>query len=130
MSLFNDAEKAVGDDSSLLRRIRHARLSLDRAFLVKSGTLKSEWRKKGNSEKDFPVDSEQVLARYKQTWRDACEQKLPAGKYDKAREEEMKNNEKFLDGLSKRKDLPIPEKFKDIPPDRSTTSTPDYSVHT
>ena len=120
MWMFDDAEKAVGDDPALLRRIRLARLSLDRAFLVKAGTLKSEWRKKGNNEKDFPVDSEQVLARYKQTWQDACEQKLPAGKSDKAkaRDEERKKNEMFLDGLSKRKDLPIPEQFKDIPRDR------------
>ncbi len=118
MKIFDDAEKVVGNDSELLQRVRYARFSLDRAFLVKVNTLKSEWKKQGKNEKDFPVDSEQVLARYKQTWHDACERKLSAGKYNTMREEERVVHEKFLDGLSKRKSLPVPERFKDVPQEK------------
>jgi len=67
MEILYDAEKAVGKDAELLKRIRYTRLSLDRSFLVKARTLKTEWKKKGNNEKNFPIDADQALSRHKQT---------------------------------------------------------------
>jgi hypothetical protein len=57
-SLFDRGERRVADDAVLLRRLRHARLSLDRATLWL-------WPSIG---KELTVDRRAVAARYRHTW--------------------------------------------------------------
>ena len=56
--LFDQAEKAVGKDATLLRRVRHARLPLDRASLIVHTRLTSDWLALGKPAGEAPPDRE------------------------------------------------------------------------
>lgn len=76
-TLFDQAEQVVGNDSSLLRRIRHARLSLDRASVILFPKLKAEWVASGRNRYEFPLSREKIAARVIQTWSEQADLRLP-----------------------------------------------------
>jgi hypothetical protein len=76
-------------------------------------SLKRKWKKTGKKIADFPINNKKLLSNYKSTWLAQCS-KL---KHPIFKKQEIASLDEFLDGLSKRRDLPIPEQFKNIPKD-------------
>ncbi|MBM3499428.1 MAG: DUF4838 domain-containing protein, partial [Armatimonadetes bacterium] len=111
--LFDAAEAAVQDDAELLQRVRHARLPLDRAAVVRYPTLMREWLAAGQDPAAMPLDRDAIAARYRQTWHEQIELRLP--------EDERAAEGDRCDGevaalTSRRAYVPLPERFRDLPP--------------
>lgn len=75
--LFDRAEQRVAGDPVLLRRVRHARLSLDRATLLRLKTLRSQWQARPRLWRGRPPDIDAIAARYRQTWYEQIELRAP-----------------------------------------------------
>ena len=83
--LFDRAERRVSGEPELLRRVRHARLSLDRATLLGWDGLR---RQAGTSDAGEGLpDRRSVVERYRQTWLEQIELRLPPGRREAARRE-------------------------------------------
>ena len=54
--LFDQAEKAVGNDEVLRRRVRHARLPLDRGTVATYTRLMADWKTRGEKAEMAPPD--------------------------------------------------------------------------
>jgi hypothetical protein len=65
---FDTMEKAVAGDRVLLRRVRHARLPVDRACIVLWPRLKRGWIRRGGQPEKMPLDLKAVGARCRETW--------------------------------------------------------------
>jgi hypothetical protein len=74
--IFDRAEREVEGDPELLRRVRHARLSLDRATLVL-------WEAAAEGR----LDRDQIVRRYRDTWRDQIELRMLESERSAALEE-------------------------------------------
>lgn len=112
--IFKEASEQVKDDPVLSERLAAARLALDHATLITINSLKRKWKKEGKKTEDSPIDYNKTLARYKKTWlslRDRLE-------HPRLKAREGKSLNEFLDGLSKRKELPVPAQFKGVPKER------------
>jgi hypothetical protein len=110
--LFDRAEAAVVGDAVLLRRVRQARLSLDRATIIRFKNLTRDWEREGSDPESFPLDRDAVARRCRQTWLEQIEMRIPQGK----REAEIAKMETELTryaGLPVF--VPLPEKFRDMP---------------
>lgn len=111
--LFDQAEAAVKDDSALLRRVRYARLPLDRASLVKYRDLTSAWAGSGQDPQQFPLDLDAIGKRCRDTWYAQIDFRLPAGQREAARAEA----DAELNPLLVRPVFPpLPEAFRGLPP--------------
>jgi len=66
--MFDEAERAVADDQTLLRRVRHARLSLDRATVILYPRLLQQWLAEGNAAEAIPISRDNVAERIRGTW--------------------------------------------------------------
>ena len=77
--LFDAGAKAVAHDPVLSRRLRHARLSLDRATYVRLRDLAREWRASGR-QGALPVDVDAIVARVRRTWTEEARARLPAAR--------------------------------------------------
>lgn len=75
--LFDEAEGSVADEPVLLRRVRHARLSLDRATLYRWNRLTKDWEARGLPQQRR-LDPRRIIARYRQTWVQQIELRVPA----------------------------------------------------
>ena len=110
--LLDEAESAVRTDPVLLRRVRHARLSLDRALLLRYPVLRKQYAKRRMTDA-FPLPEwNSLLKRYRETW--LAEMAVRAGK---SMPEESAALSKFCNMLEKRRDLPVPAAFKHYPDD-------------
>ena len=87
--LFDQAEKAVGSDATLLRRVRHARLPLDRASLIVHTRLTSDWLALGKPAGQAPPDRDAIARRVLDTWLAQAKLRLP----ESAQETEKQNAE-------------------------------------
>jgi hypothetical protein len=65
--LIDDAEKACGKNTILLKRIRLVRAPLDRAVLIRYPLLMREWTHAGKSMSEFPFDRKKIAERLKNT---------------------------------------------------------------
>ncbi|MFA9478861.1 DUF4838 domain-containing protein [Phycisphaerales bacterium AB-hyl4] len=74
---FDQAEAAVSDSPELLKRVRHARLSLDWATLLRHPFIIREWQAKGHEASAWPIDRHVVAERMKQTVRDIFAARAP-----------------------------------------------------
>ncbi len=111
-AIFDRAEQAVSDDQVLLRRLRHARLPLDRASVVLFPQLMSEWVADGKEPGNMPVDRDAIAARYRDTWHTQIDIRLP----ERSRAAERERADAEVTGLTARKAyVPIPERFRDLP---------------
>ena len=75
--LFDQAEKAVGSDATLLRRLRHARLPLDRATLAVHPRLTADWLRLGKPAGQAPPDRNATAQRALDTWLAQAKLRLP-----------------------------------------------------
>jgi hypothetical protein len=110
--LFGQAEEAVAGDPVLLRRVRHARLSLDRATIIRFKHLARDWQMDGNDPGTFPLDRDAVIRRCRQTWLEQIEMRIPEGKRD-AEIASMESELTKYAGLPVF--VPLPEKFRNLP---------------
>ncbi len=122
--LFDQAEARVKDDAVLLRRVRHARLPLDRATLVLYRDLGAQWHHAGNDPASFPLDRDAVAARCRDTWRTQIEFRLPPGEQAGALAEMEAELKPLLVPLVK---APLPAQFHDVPPAALYDYTADLS---
>jgi RNA polymerase subunit RPABC4/transcription elongation factor Spt4 len=110
--LFDQAEKAVGKDAVLLRRVRHARLPLDRATVVVHGRLTSDWLVLGKPAGQAPPDREVVSQRVLNTWLTEAKMRLP----ESALETEKQHAERELSRYATvPTSVALPEKFRALP---------------
>lgn len=98
--LFDDADQAVKTDAELSRRVRFARLSLDRATLIAYAKMMSEWLAEHSGPEGFPLDRKAVGARALATWCAQIDQRVPEAQ--RAQEKLVAENE------IKRFDIAIP----------------------
>jgi len=75
--IFTHAEKAVRGDPVLLRRLNHARLSLDRATLTRWSELTAGCADRPLACKRFPLDFRTVLKRFRRTWTEQIRLRIP-----------------------------------------------------
>jgi len=123
--LFDKAEEAVQGDATLLRRVRFARLPLDRAILVLWPKFVSEWVKtSGKTSADFPLDRETIAARCNNTWCTEIDLRLPPSERDAARAEA--NTETKRLALAPEA-APVPEQFAQLPPECLVDFTADLT---
>ena len=64
---FAEAEKAVDGSETLLRRVRHARMAIDKATLALFSRIWGEWKADGKKEEDLPLNREEIAARLRDT---------------------------------------------------------------
>jgi hypothetical protein len=110
--LFVRAEEAVGNDTTLLRRVRHARLPLDRASLILHTRLTSDWLALGKPAAQSPPDREAIARRVLDTWLAQAKLRLP----ESAQETESQNAEAEVRRYTTvPTSLALPEKFRALP---------------
>jgi hypothetical protein len=110
--LFERAEKAVGNDARLLRRVRHARLPLDRASLAVHTRLTSDWLALGKPAGEAPPDKDATAQRVLDTWLTQAKLRLP----ESAQETEKHHAEAELRRYATvATSLALPEKFRALP---------------
>lgn len=110
--LFDDAERRVGHDATLLRRVRHARLPLDRATLAVRARLVSDWRARGQPAELAPPDREAVARRTLDTWMTEARFRLsPEGQAAERKQAEAELRRYLVLPSA----VPLPGKFCDLP---------------
>jgi len=110
--LFDEAERAVANDATLLRRVRHARLPLDRASVVAYTKLNSEWQALGRPADQAPPSRDAVAQRAMATW--LAEAKLRMNEAGQAKEKAAAEKE-MRRYTSLPGSVPLPAKFRDLP---------------
>jgi hypothetical protein len=113
--LFDQAEAAVGQDETLLKRVRHARMPLDRATVAGYMRLSADWNALGQPADQAPPDREKVAQRALETRLVQAKMRLAEDKFAAEKEE--------AEGEMRRYTLlptsvPLPEKFRHLPPGR------------
>ncbi len=74
-AMFDEAARAAGSDESLQRRVRHARMPLDRYIARLYDQLTAQWKSEGHTEA-MPLNLKTVVARYSKTWEEQIELRL------------------------------------------------------
>lgn len=112
-ALFDRAERAVQGNPVLTRRVRHARLPLDRATLVLHRNLVHEWVMAGNPPERFPLDRDAIARRCRATWCAEADLRLP----EAARANERAAADREIGPLIARKAfVPLPRQFRHLQP--------------
>lgn len=122
MALFDEAEKVAAGDPTLLRRVRHARLPLDRAAVILFPQLVKQWTQAGHPPERIPLDREAIAARYKNTWYEQIDFRIPETQRVNERLEAERELHRYL-GI--RANVSIPDRFRDIPLARIFQFTPE-----
>ncbi|OGV73688.1 MAG: hypothetical protein A3K19_22520 [Lentisphaerae bacterium RIFOXYB12_FULL_65_16] len=122
--LFDRAEQAVASDPVLLRRVRHARLPLDRATVLTFRRICRDWIAKGNDPAALPLKPAEIAKRCGETWQTQIELRIP--------EKQRAAEKASLDAeLLKYAALPaitqLPEKFRGLPPAKVFDFTADLT---
>jgi len=65
--IFDSAEKAAGDSEMLLRRVRHARMAVDKATLALFPRIWGKWQADGKKREDLPLNREDIATRLRDT---------------------------------------------------------------
>lgn len=111
-ALFDRAEAKATGSPVLLRRVRHARLPLDRAILRLYPRLVREWVAAGRAPDSMPLDRDAVARRCRDTWYAQADLRLP-GKERPA--ERARADAELAPLLARRAYVPLPEKFRGQP---------------
>ena len=111
-AIFSNAERAVADDPMLSRRVRQARLPLDRAIVITYSRLVSEWVAAGNDADSMPLDRDFIAARYRDTWYEMAEQRHTGGALQKAKEQ---CDAEIVRYTARKTFVPLPERFAGLP---------------
>jgi hypothetical protein len=112
-ALFDDAEKKVETNPALLRRVRHARLPMDRAILVLWPDLAAQWVASGHSAESVPLNRDAVGSRCKDTWYAQIDFRIPEDGRGAARAEA---DAELKPLLLRPAFVPLPEEFRGQPP--------------
>lgn len=123
-STFDEAERAVGSDAPLLRRLRHARLPVDRACLVLWPKLMRQWTADNGAPEKFPLDHEAMAARCRETWLAQIDLRFPAAQRAAQRAE---LEAELTPLLARPAVVPLPERFRHLPPRSVFDFTADQS---
>lgn len=110
--LFDRAEQAVGDDPVLLRRVRHARLPLDRATVVLHPRLRSEWLAAASPSRMTPPSRQVTAERVMKTWIEQAKLRFTGAAQEleiQHAEGEMRRYAMVAD------DLQLPARFRGLP---------------
>lgn len=114
--IFDRAERVLletGDDPTLLLRLRHARLPLDRATVILFPRLVSEWVGLGNEPQTMPLDRDAIAERARETRYAVIAERIPEGR--QAHEREAAEDE-FVRYTAFPVHVPLPARFRDLPP--------------
>ncbi len=84
-AMFDEAERAAGTSEILLRRVRHARMPLDRFVARLHDELTAQWTEKGNAADAMPLKREKFMTRYMQSWNEQIDLRFPEEKRDAER---------------------------------------------
>jgi Domain of unknown function (DUF4838) len=120
LAIFDEAERIVGEDPTLLRRVRHARLPVERAAVVRYRELAEEWVGMGNPIETMPLDREAIGERYRDTWQTEIDLRIPEAGRVKERADADREVRQLL-GLPS--SVPLPERFQSLPRDAVTQYT-------
>jgi hypothetical protein len=110
---FDEAEKAAGNDPVLLRRVRHARLPVDRACLVLWPKLMRAWTASGGQPDKMPLDRAAIASRTRQTWYTQIDLRFPEPQRASQRAEA---DAELTPLLARPVYIPLPERFRHLPP--------------
>jgi len=112
-AIFDQAERSIAGDAMLLRRVRHARLPLDRATVVLFPQLVKEWVRGGGDPAAMPLDRARVGQRARGTWHAQIDLRITASR---RAAERAKADAELTPLLARRTFVPIPAKFRGLPP--------------
>jgi hypothetical protein len=117
-AIFDDAERAVasvaGEPGVLQRRVRHARMPLDRYMAVMRRAILKQWQQSDQSSKPFPFDYDKIGARYLKTWNEQIDLRT----LEANREAERKIAAEEVQKLIAIELPPIPARFANLPPQK------------
>jgi len=112
-AVLDRAERAVGGDAVLLRRVRHARMPIDRATVVLYPKLVGEWMAQGGDAAKMPLDRDAIAKRYHDTWYAQIDLRLPE---DQRAAERQQADAEVARLTARPAYVPLPEKFRGLPP--------------
>ncbi len=110
---FDQAEKAVASDPVLLRRVRHARLPVDRACLVLWPRIMRQWIAGDGLPEKIPLDRAAIAARCRQTWQAHIDLRYPESQRAAPRAE---IDAELTPLLARPAFVPLPERFRNLKP--------------
>ncbi|MGO8747410.1 MAG: DUF4838 domain-containing protein [Thermoguttaceae bacterium] len=110
---FDEAEKAGASNPVLLRRVRHARLPVDRACLVFWPKLVREWIASGGQPDKMPLDREAIASRCRETWYAQINLRFTETQRPVQRAEA---DAELTPLLARPSYVPLPERFRRLPP--------------
>lgn len=119
-AMFDEAAKAAGADGVLQRRVRHARMPLDRFITLFNKELAGEWAKRGQAPAAMPLDTETVAMRYYKAWNEQIDLRLP----DNQRGPERSRASAEIKRLTGLRTTPLPARFREIPAERVSLYEP------
>ena len=81
-AVFDRARAEVVGDPVLMRRVRRARLGVDRAVMFLWPKLVAEWVRRGNTAQSMPLDRDVAINRYDETFREQmAKRELPENRW-------------------------------------------------
>ena len=111
--MFNQAERAAGTDKVLARRVRHARMPLDRFITLFHRNFANRWVRASHTPESLPLNRDVTAARYLQSWNEQIDLRLPESERAAEREKASTEFAKMTIGSLYRDK--IPTKFRNIP---------------
>ena len=76
-AMFDEAERAAGTDEVLQRRVRHARMPLDRYLARLYDGLAAQWVSEGHTADTMPLKRDAAMTRFSQSWNEQIDLRLP-----------------------------------------------------
>jgi len=118
--LFTKAEKSVQNDPVLSRRVRHARLPVDRSILYLWPGLVQEWVLMGKPADTFPLNPDEYMTRYRKTMEEQINLRCtPEGNgLDKSAVQNLVNAATTAFEKNQYIPMPFPQEFSSLPKDR------------
>jgi len=120
--LFDQAEVAVHRNPVLLRRVRHARLPVDRATLAVWRRMVQGWQREGHTPTSFPLDRSVVAERCRKTWHEQIDIRFPPSRRPKEKE---KADAEIAQWTALPAYVALPARFRNLPADRVYDFTAD-----
>jgi hypothetical protein len=107
---FDAGEKAVAGKPVFLKRLRQARLSLDRSALFFYPAYRLQNEAAGGTAATMPLDQKVMADRALETWTEQAKMRMPASKLAEELDIAQKEIGRYLEIP---KEYPLPEQFKD-----------------